>query len=105
LANKEAVSCFTEAELQLAIMVCYLILESQNEKFKPFIDIMPKTFGEFPIMYTEDELKWIEGSNLHDHILSVKQTYRKHYSALSTAVPELAEMCSFDQFLEFKMCV
>lgn len=30
--------------------------------FKYFIDILPKSFSNFPIFYTADERKWLEGS-------------------------------------------
>jgi len=34
--------------------------------WEPYIDILPKSYGNFPIFFTEDELKWLEGSPFLD---------------------------------------
>jgi histone-lysine N-methyltransferase SETD3 len=36
--------------------------------FKKYIEILPKTFDNFPIFYTPEERTWLEGSPFQDTI-------------------------------------
>ena len=52
-------------------MACFYILESskKDSKFEKFFKIMPSSFEEFPVMYSDEEMDWIKGSNLFHHVL------------------------------------
>ena len=36
---------------------------SPDEKFKPYIEALPKNINDFPIMFTDNELKYLKGTN------------------------------------------
>ena len=42
----------------------YVQLANQivSTKFKPFIDLLPKSLSNFPVFYTEEELAYLDGS-------------------------------------------
>lgn len=42
----------------------YLLQELDNEKsyWKPYLDILPSNYNQFPVFFSEADLAWLEGS-------------------------------------------
>jgi protein-histidine N-methyltransferase len=47
-----------------SFLATYVMQEKRKESttWDPYLDILPKNFTNFPIFYTDDEKKWLEGS-------------------------------------------
>ena len=43
-------------------------LKGEESYFHPFIDILPKTFENFPIFFTPEEKEWLKGSPFLDQV-------------------------------------
>lgn len=33
-----------------------------NSIWRPYLDMLPKDYNSFPVFFTDDEMKWLEGS-------------------------------------------
>jgi histone-lysine N-methyltransferase SETD3 len=42
--------------------------KGEDSVFFPFIDILPKSFGNFPIFFTPEEKEWLKGSPFLDQV-------------------------------------
>lgn len=75
-----------------------------DTKWAPYLDILPKSFGNFPIFFTKEEKKWLEGSpflnQVEDKILDVA----KDYKTISTAVPEYTQF-SLEEYSQVRMLI
>ena len=56
--------------------------------FKEFIDILPKNFTNFPIFYTAEERKALEGSAMQNVITDKIRDIQMDYNMITTEVPE-----------------
>ena len=63
-----------------------------------FLDFMPKTFDEFPLFYTEEEMGWLEGSPQRSEYQLQKNQLKHDYNLICVDMPEFCEMFSADQF-------
>lgn len=50
-------------------------MTNKSGKLSEYIDILPKTCTDFPIFYTEDELKYLEGTKILDKIGQIKSKF------------------------------
>ena len=67
--------------------------------FKPYYDILPRTFNSFPIFWTEEELSWLEGSTLVQQIQDRKHNILYDYHEVCRICPEFREEFSEEDFL------
>jgi hypothetical protein len=54
-----------------------------NSFWKPYIDLLPTDYNSFPVFFSEDELKWLEGSPFYgneNNIYVIFQTKLKKRS-------------------------
>jgi histone-lysine N-methyltransferase SETD3 len=82
--------------------VIIYILEHLNDSecfFKPYFDILPSTFNSFPIFFTEEEMSWLEGSDLVRQIEDRKANIAADYNAVCRCCPDFAERHTLEDFL------
>lgn len=65
---------------------------------------MPKEFSNFPIFYTNDERKWLEGSPIQNAISEKVRDMKHDYELICKEVPDFAQF-SFKEFSECRMIV
>ena len=53
----------TDKHYQSEIFIIWEILTNKQVEKIPWMDILPKTADNFPMVYTEEERKWLEGSS------------------------------------------
>ena len=53
-----------------SFLSCFIMEEKRkpDSYFRKFIEILPKNFTNFPIFYTTEERKWLEGSAMQNVI-------------------------------------
>jgi protein-histidine N-methyltransferase len=67
--------------------------------FKPYYDILPRSFDSFPIFWTEDEIKWLEGSVLQEQIRDRKENILFDYYEVCRICPDFRDRFDEDDFL------
>lgn len=72
--------------------------------FKEFIDILPKNFTNFPIFYTAEERKALEGSAMQNVITDKIRDIQTDYNMITTEVPEFKQF-SLKEYSEMRMMV
>ena len=70
-----------------------LLLEEMDKKdasfFKPFLDILPKAFKDFPVFFDEEELAYLQGCTLLKRFMDeMTKTHEKEYFELCKACSE-----------------
>ena len=59
-----------------------------DSKFKTYIDILPKSYTNFPIFYTPEEKQLLKGSPFYDQISDKIKDIKKDYDLICDEVPE-----------------
>ena len=87
-------------------LAIYLLQEKHNDdsKWKNYLSILPKNYTNFPIFYTSDELKLLEGSPFLQQVLDKLRDIETDYKSIISACPEF-EKYSFKEFCEMRMAV
>jgi histone-lysine N-methyltransferase SETD3 len=88
------------------LLTSYVLQEFHNpdSKWKYYLDILPKDYSNFPIFYTEEELKLLEGSPFLNTILDKKEDIKKDYDDICMKIPEFS-IYTFKEFCEIRMAV
>jgi histone-lysine N-methyltransferase SETD3 len=105
----QKVSSFMYTELNSpkhCLLSCYILNEKINpkSKWKPYLDILPKDYSNFPIFYNDTELNLLQGSPFKDQIEDKKKDIEKDYYRLCALTPEFQKF-SFKDFCEIRMAV
>lgn len=60
------------------IHAVWLLFEREipDTPYKPFFDVLPKSFEEFPINYSDEDLQLLEGTPDLERIKIMRQEYR-----------------------------
>jgi hypothetical protein len=66
------------------------------------LDILPSSFDEFPHMYSEDELKWLKGSEILHTIDAKKRLFRQDYNIICDLAEEYKKF-SYKEYLEARI--
>ena len=75
-----------------------------SSTWKPYMDVYPKRAESFPVFYTEDEKKLLQGSPMTDHIVTELAEMKTEYDRIVSAVPGF-KVFSFDDYARNKMIV
>jgi len=88
-------------------LMVFLLVDRKNENsfFKPYYDILPKTLENIPIFWSEEELKYLEGSHLIQQIKDRNIAIQEDYEAICGIAPELKEVATLEEFKWARMCV
>ena len=68
-------------------------------EFAPMLELLPKNCREFPALFNEDELSYLEGSPFRDVVADVQQDYLEIYERIREAIPDFQEF-DIGQFFE-----
>jgi histone-lysine N-methyltransferase SETD3 len=80
-------------------------VNGENSFFKPYYDILPGTLHNIPIFWTEEELKYLEGSYLLTQIADRNEAIAEDYHAICEVALELASIATLEEFKWARMCV
>lgn len=79
-------------------------MKNPNTKWRHYLDILPKDYSSFPIFYSEEELKWLEGSPFLIQIIEKKEDILRDYQKIGSNIPEFL-LFEFREFCEIRMAV
>ncbi|CAI2360645.1 unnamed protein product [Moneuplotes crassus] len=88
----------------LATYILQERLKGEESPFHPFIDILPKTFENFPIFFTEEERAYLEGSPFLAQVLEKIEDIKTDYDLICSVVPEYSQF-TLNEFSEIRMMV
>ncbi len=90
-----------------SFLTTYILQENEKgdaSPFFPFIDILPKSFENFPIFFTEEEKKYLEGSPFLTQVEEKIEDIKTDYKTICDKVPEY-EKYDIRHFSEIRMMV
>lgn len=73
--------------------------------FKPYYDILPKTLHNIPIFWSQEELKYLEGSYLLSQIADRNEAITEDYHSICEVAPQLTSIATLEEFKWARMCV
>jgi len=84
----------------------YVLQEKRKKdsKWEPYLDMLPKEMRSFPIFFTPEEKKWLEGSPFLDQVEERLSDMTKDYKNICTAVEEFSQF-SFEEFAKTRMLI
>ena len=84
----------------------YVLQELYNKdtKWKPYLDMLPKDLSSFPIFFTHEEKKWLDGSPFLDQVEDKIKDMEKDYNAIAIVVPEFSKY-TLEEFKRVRMLV
>lgn len=80
-------------------------INGEKSFFKPYYDILPKTLHNIPIFWSEDELKYLEGSYLLSQIADRNEAITDDYYSICEVAPQLSSIATIEEFKWARMCV
>ena len=86
------------------LLSSFLLIEKNNPKWKFYFDILPKNFSNFPIFYTDNELKYLKGSPFLNQIIEKKYDIKRDYLKLCERIPVIKNY-SIEEFMEARMII
>ncbi|EQC27514.1 hypothetical protein SDRG_14714 [Saprolegnia diclina VS20] len=88
-------------------LMMYLLtdMELGNDSFfKPYYDSLPPTLHNLPVFWTDDELRWLQGSHILHQIRDRKATIARDYEAICVVDPAFRRF-SLERFMWARMIV
>jgi histone-lysine N-methyltransferase SETD3 len=76
-----------------------------NSFWKPYIDILPPTYGDFPQFYSSGELKQLKGSFILDMIKSRNLNLEKEFNELVQAIPIFGKKITLRDYIWARIAV
>lgn len=70
----------------------------------PYIDILPKTFSNFPIFFTPEEKEWLYGSPFLNQVEEKIEDIKSDYNLICKEVPEFSQF-PLKEYSEMRMMV
>lgn len=90
---------------------CFIAFYVLNERkinkdwnVNPYLAVWPDKFNNFPVMFTEEELTWLEGCSLLTTIRDKKETAKSDYRMACELLPELAAS-TLDEFIKMRLLI
>jgi protein-histidine N-methyltransferase len=76
-----------------SFLSCFIMQERRKPEsiWQYYIDILPKNFTNFPIFFTEEEKKWLQGSPFLDQIEEKIVDIKADYDLICKEVPAFAQ--------------
>jgi histone-lysine N-methyltransferase SETD3 len=90
-----------------SFLTTYILQEEEigsDSFYWPFIDILPKSFENFPIFFSEEEKQELEGSPFLKQVEEKIEDIQKDYTTICDYVPEYGKY-DFKHFSEIRMMV
>lgn len=88
------------------LLSTFVLYERKNadSKWQYYFDILPKDYSNFPIFFTDEELKLLKGSPFLTTLTEKKEDIKKDYQRLCDLVPDFKQH-PFKEFCEIRMAV
>lgn len=88
-------------------LALYLLEEKQNSNsfWKPYIDIIPPIYGDFPQFYRKAELSQLKGSFVLDMIRSRNLNLEKEFNDLIKAIPVFGKKISLRDYVWARIAI
>ena len=74
-----------------------------NPLWRHYIEILPADMSNFPIFWSQEELKWLKGCWVYDHVHDRRKIMADDYELMATYVPEFRFEYSLTEFMEAKI--
>jgi len=89
-----------------SFLATFIMQEKRKESsiWDYYIDILPKNFSNFPIFFTEEEKKWLEGSPFANQIEEKIIDIKSDYDLICKEVPEFKQF-PIKEYSEIRMMV
>ena len=89
-----------------SFLATYIMQERRkpDTPWDPYIDILPKQYSNFPIFFTEEEKKWLDGSAFKDQISEKIEDIKTDYDLICKEVPEYVQF-PIREYSEIRMMV
>lgn len=90
-----------------SFLTTYILQQEEHgeaSSFFPFIDILPKSFENFPIFYTAEEKEYLKGSPFLNQVEEKIEDIKQDYQTICDKVPEY-ERFPIKHFSEIRMMV
>jgi len=95
-----------DAPKHIFLMLYMLVdMKNTNSFFKPYYDILPQKLDNMPIFWTQEELKYLEGSYLREQIDERNSAIEADYKAICKICPEFVDFATLHEFKWARMCV
>jgi histone-lysine N-methyltransferase SETD3 len=75
-----------------------------NSKWKLYLDILPKSYNNFPVFYQPEEFNELEGSPFLEQIYQKINDIKTDYNLIYKAEPDFKKY-SFEEFMQMRMAV
>lgn len=79
-------------------------LKGEESYYFPFIDILPKSFENFPIFFTDEEKEYLKGSPFLAQVEEKIEDIKTDYDLICEKVPEYSQF-TLKEFSEIRMMV
>lgn len=76
-----------------------------NSFWKPYIDILPKKYSDFPQFYSDEELGQLKGSFVADMIKSRNLYYEKDFNKIKNTLKEFGKKISLEDYIWSRIAV
>lgn len=82
----------------------FIMDQRRNDKsyFKEYFDVLPQSFDNFPIFFTDEEMTWLEGSPVERYVKACINGAKTDYDMICKEVPEYSQF-SLREFSETLM--
>ena len=90
-----------------SFLATYIMQDRRKEGgsyYDDYIDILPKAFDNFPIFYSIEERKWLEGSPFQNQISEKIKDIKQDYKMICDEVPEYTQF-TLKEYSEIRMMV
>ncbi|CAD8159503.1 unnamed protein product [Paramecium pentaurelia] len=76
--------------------------KKQDSFWKPYLDVLPKSYSNFPIFFNDNDLDWLKGSPFLKQVKDKITDLKKDYCDICQVAPEFLQN-SFDEFCWARM--
>ncbi|CAD8163405.1 unnamed protein product [Paramecium octaurelia] len=76
--------------------------KKQDSFWKPYLDVLPKSYSNFPIFFNDCDLEWLKGSPFLKQVKDKITDLKKDYCDICQVAPEFLQH-SFDEFCWARM--
>ena len=85
----------------------YLLEEMKNRDspWRPYLDILPFNMSNFPILWSKEELSWLEGSIVKQWTDDKLRLWTKGYNGLANHVHQFKDEYALQELLEAMLLV
>ena len=101
IAQESWTSRFINDNINSELALCLMEHKKDpNSYWKNWIKVLPKSYSEFPIFYTEEEISWLQGSPLKAVVIETRNKLHGDYELVANAMPEFKAQYSLHEYLE-----